>query len=315
MSDPRLPSPLQRLEWSRLSGVQLWVKRDDLIHPIISGNKWRKLRGLFEATQVGLTAPQADPPWVVSFGGAYSHHLSALALCLERQGWRGLFLVRGEELNERSNLTLRYCAERGVKMRFVSRAHYQALRGRGWALSTEERTEWGVPDEALIIPEGGDSSLASSGCEALWPELSEQWIASQAQAQVSPPIDELWLCAGTGTTARGLLRGMPLACTTKVVVMSAVKGATQEEAQTLALARERRLHCEWVDERRFGGFARQTEALRTLRSEGIHETGVWIDPVYQPKLWWELIERRAQLQGKRVVWLHTGGARALCEQG
>jgi len=313
VSDPRLPSPLQRLEWSRLSGVQLWVKRDDLIHPIISGNKWRKLKGIFEATPGSPTSPQGEPTMVVSFGGAYSHHLSALALCLERQRWRGLFIVRGEELNERSNLTLRYCAERGVKMRFVSRARYQALRERGWSLTPEERAEWRIPEGAFTVPEGGDSPLASSGCEALWPELSAQWVERQAQAEHTPSIDELWLCAGTGATARGLLRGMPISSTTRVVVVSAVRGARREEAQTLRVAHEMGIGCEWVDERRFGGFGRQSEALIRLRAEGMEETGIWIDPVYQSKLWWELIERRDQLQGKRVVWLHTGGAQALSD--
>lgn len=300
MSALRLPSPLERLKWSRLEGLELWVKRDDLIHPVISGNKWRKLQGLFEDWR-------AEPPsLIVSFGGAYSHHLSALALCLEQRGWPGLFVVRGEELNEGSNLTLRYCAERGVRLQFVTRERYRQLRARGWLLSLQERVEWGLPEGILSLPEGGDAVSAERGCRAIWAELESQRSRHEA-------LDELWLCAGTGATARGLMMGMPYGCETKLVIISAVKGAHAQAQQTLAVAQARGLRCEWLDELRFGGFGRRTDALMRLRAEGIEETGVWVDPIYQPKLWWELLERRALLRGKRVVWLHTGGAQALCE--
>lgn len=309
MNQPILPSPLQRLKWKRFAGIDLWVKRDDLIHPIISGNKWRKLKGIFG--HGARWSERSQPSMILSFGGAYSHHLSALALCLEQYHCPGIFVIRGEELNPHSNLNLQFCAERGMRLIFVTRAQYRALRVRNWRLSSEERRAWNIDDQALILPEGGDAESAEIGCSEIWPELIAQTCRPSAQDHLAH-FDEIWLCAGTGATARGLMLGMPTGCQTKVVIISAVKGAKQQEAQALELAQQRDLTCEWVDES-FGGFGKRTPALMSLRQEGIYESTVWIDPIYQPKLWWALNERQQDLQGKRIVWLHTGGARSLCD--
>ena len=293
-----LPSPLEPVRFAPLSGVRLWVKRDDLIHPIISGNKWRKLKGLLE---------RPLPTQVVSFGGARSHHLPALACALSHTPHTSaLLVVRGDELSPQSNPTLRFCEAQGARLVFVSRERYRALRERGWALSEEERSAWGVSPSALILPEGGDAEVVREGCAELWRELETQWVRLN-----EGPLDELWLCAGTGATARGVMSAMPVGCSTRVVVVSAVKGAKREQATAERVAEARSLQLEWVDERRFGGFGRLTPEVEALRGRVEREAGLWVDRVYQPKLLAELIRRARALEGRSVVWLHTGGARAL----
>lgn len=302
-----LPSPLTRLDWAPLRGVELWLKRDDLIHPVISGNKWRKLKGLFAEGASALGAAEQ----VLSFGGARSHLLPALALALHKAGLKGLFVVRGEELNAESNPTLSYCARLGVELYFERRERYQALRERAWRPEPEELARWGATRGAFVLAEGGDAESARAGCAELWRELAAQWAALSAQQLGGAQLDELWLCAGTGATARGLLSGIPAGSRLKLQVISAVRGARREEAQTRALAATRSIELDWLDERRFGGFGRLSPELSALRERFIAETGLWIDAVYQAKLLWELIARRAALSGRRVIWLHTGGLREL----
>ena len=185
------------------------------------------------------------------------------------------------------------------------------MRERGWALSAEERALWRVDESALVLPEGGAGEHVSAGCAELWGELEAQWGELRERGEVQRELpSQLWLCAGTGATARGLLKAMPQGGPTRLVVVSALKGARRERAQTLELAQERGVCCEWSDEHS-GRFGQLTPALKALRASVTREADLWIDPVYQPKLLAELIRRHEALRGVELLWLHTGGARGL----
>ncbi|HEY9441301.1 MAG TPA: 1-aminocyclopropane-1-carboxylate deaminase, partial [Streptomyces sp.] len=157
---PRLPSPLQRAEDERFArhGVRLLLKRDDLIHPDLPGNKWRKLTPNL-AVSGGRT--------VLTFGGAYSNHLRATAAAGRLLGFPTVGVVRGDELAHRPlNPSLARCAADGMRLHFVDRAAYR------------RKTDPGVLDgllrlfgECYVVPEGGSNALAAQGCAELGREL------------------------------------------------------------------------------------------------------------------------------------------------
>ena len=266
-----LPSPLEKLY---LQGRDLWIKRDDLIHPIVSGNKWRKLQGFFQILAAG--------EHITTFGGAFSNHLPAAAFAAKHFGHPITGVVRGEELNASSNDLLKYCQAQGMALEFVSRSAFRSLRESGW-----------TGYSGRVLPEGGAGSHAKEGCGAIWKELAHE-------------PDHLVLASGTGTTVSGILAAMPPRCKTKVHVVSAVKGAHKECAavQQQALAKHIILH--WEDETHFGGFGKWSPSLLEEAENFEQTTGVPLDPNYNAKVWAYL--QRTSLQGK-VVWIHTGGVR------
>ena len=281
-----LPTPLTKLDI--LPGVNLWMKRDDLIHPIVAGNKWRKLAGFF------TDLPRHSQ--VLTFGGAYSNHLAAAATALQALGHEGIFVVRGDELHAHSSPVLSHCAQAGMQLRFISRQAYRQLREQAWQPSIEQLKTWQVSEKYKLLPEGGSGSHNDLGCAQLWQEL-----------QTQGSIDYLWLAAGTAGTVQGLIKAMPRDCPTRITVVSAVKGAHREAAQTQALAASKNIPLTWLDETQFGGFAKSNAQLQLNCDEFHKSTGIVLDPVYNAKVWWQL-QQSCPNHGK-VVWVNTGGLR------
>ena len=283
----RLPSPLQKL--NLLPDMDLWIKRDDLIHPVVSGNKWRKLAGF-----IAQLPPQAT---VLTFGGAHSNHLAAAATCLQVYGHKGIFVVRGQELGPDSSSVLQHCHKAGMQMQFIERATFRQLRENHWQPATAEILDWQLPTDIHILPEGGSGPHNRTGCQQLWQEIKTQNLP-----------DHIWLAAGTGGTARGLLHAMPSGSKIQMTVVSAVKGAHKEAAKTVAVARQKGILLHWLDETTFGGFAKTNAQLNQARQDFCQATDIPLDPVYNAKVWWHL--RYFQpLPAKKVLWLHTGGFR------
>ncbi|QPP10565.1 pyridoxal-phosphate dependent enzyme [Streptomyces bathyalis] len=190
---PLLPSPLQEIHDERFAGrgIRLLLKRDDLIHPRVPGNKWRKLvPNLRAAVEGGHTA-------LLTFGGAYSNHLRATAAAGRMLGLATVGVVRGDELARRPlNPSLARCAADGMALRFVSRSDYRRRRDPDFA----ERVLGGsaatrTAREAFRIPEGGSNSLAVHGCTALGEELRGR-------------TDVAAVACGTGGTLAGLAAGL-----------------------------------------------------------------------------------------------------------
>src|SRR5690606_2632408 len=154
---PLLPSPLREAVDGRFGrrGVRLLLKRDDLIHPELVGNKWRKL-----APNLGEAAGRT----VLTFGGAYSNHLRATAAAGRLLGLRTVGVVRGQELAGRPlNPSLARCAADGMRLHFVDRSTYRR--------KTEPETLAAVlraagAEDAYVVPEGGSNSAAVRGCRA-----------------------------------------------------------------------------------------------------------------------------------------------------
>jgi len=266
------PSPVQKLTVK--PELDLYIKRDDLIHPIVSGNKWRKLQGFFQI--LSLEEP------ITTFGGAFSNHLPAAAFAAKHFGHPITGVVRGEELNASSNALLAYCQAQGMALEFISRSAFRSLREGGW-------TEY----YGRVLPEGGAGSHAMEGCGEIWKELAHE-------------PDHLVLASGTGTTVSGILAAMPPHCKTQVHAVSAVKGANKECAALQQLALEKRITLHWEDEIHFGGFGKWSPSLLEEARKFEQTTGIPLDPNYNAKVWAYL--QRTSLQGK-VVWIHTGGVR------
>ena len=173
-------SILEEISSYSANSVKLFVKRDDLIHPFISGNKWRKLKYLIQTAQV------QNKKTLVTFGGAYSNHLLATACAAALKGFKSVGFVRGEELDA-SNHTLFLCEQFGMKMIFVDRISYlnKAALFEKYFSNNED---------AFFIDEGGRSDEAILGCSELIDELPQTF-------------DHIVLAAGTGSTFCGILKG------------------------------------------------------------------------------------------------------------
>lgn len=278
------PSPTERIQhtWPNLP-KELFMKRDDLIHPIVSGNKWRKLKGFFASH---------DGVGVLTFGGAHSNHLRATAFALHHANIPGIAVVRGNELHPASSPTLEFCQSKGLKLVFVRRSEYRALREANWQPTPAQKQLWGA-SRMRILPEGGAGAWTQLGCAEIWQEIAAEFIPHH-----------FVLASGTAATVQGILRAMDPGAETKVHVVSAVKGARREELATRALAEQKGIDLHWEDEVHFGGFGKSTAPLQQLVGRFEMDTGFAIDPIYNAKV---LNYLNNQMLKGSVIWLNTGG--------
>ncbi|MGN9792573.1 1-aminocyclopropane-1-carboxylate deaminase/D-cysteine desulfhydrase [Streptomyces sp. OZ13] len=270
---PRLPSPLQPVEDERFSrhGVRLLLKRDDLIHPDLPGNKWRKLAP-------NLRSAAGRP--VLTFGGAYSNHLRATAAAGRLLDFRTIGVVRGDELAGRPlNPSLARCAADGMRLLFVDRATYRAKDDPG-TLARILRTA--APDDVYVVPEGGSNAAAAAGCAGLGREL--RGLADVVAVACGTGGTLAGLAAGLGDGQRAL--GVPVL---KGGFLGATVRALQEEAFGGPSGN-------WsLDERfHFGGYARTTPELEAFAAAFGARHGLPVERVYVAKLLNALVELAAE---------------------
>ena len=292
------PHPL-----ARNRNVSLYVWRDDLYSPApgtaLQGNKVRKL-----APHLRGIASLAEPPLVVSFGGAYSNHISALATAGRLYGFPVVLFVRGEEAD---NSLLRRVERDGATLVKISRTEYRRKTDPAWiaARTGELAHRFGRPPEQIIVvPEGGTSPEAIASVGELYQDIEN--------ALGSSP-DYLCVSAGTGGTAAGLIAAA--AVSVRVEVYPALKGGWMRgEIERLLPSPAR---CTWgcIDDYHFGGYGRfpanwlvaQHGLAKTVR---LHPTLPLLEPVYTAKLFAGVSDRIAQglySPGSSVVVVHTGG--------
>lgn len=281
-----LYSPLQQLKHPKLA--QLWIKRDDLIDPYISGNKWRKLKYILQEA----IAQQKNH--LVTFGGAYSNHLVATAAAAARSGLKATAFVRGEQVN---NEMLVLCRLYGMELIFTDRNAY-----RDKAACYEQY--FANNDQTYFIDEGGASVEAVRGCAEIIAELPEDTA-------------HIFCAAGTGTTAAGLLKGIQAAgLSTKLHVVPVLKGGSfianeifkyvPDSNDAVSAHEQLVLHTEY----HFGGYAKTQAPLVAFMRSFIALHGVLIDPVYTAKLFFaidDLADKNYFKPGEKVVAIHTGG--------
>jgi len=266
--------------------VELWLKRDDLLHPILSGNKWRKLKYILNHA-LSLSTEPTDT--LVSMGGAYSNHLHALAFVGAALGVKTLGLIRGEAPATLTP-TLIDLQNFGMTLKFVSRSEYRMLR--------EYRGHHDLPGlkkGQYWIPEGGAHALALQG-------------VGELLAEIALPFDTLCVPCGTGTSLAGLINQAP--ASVSVLGFAALKNAgflTDDVRQILT-----GIHNNWLINHDYhcGGFAKTTPALLAFMARFQSQTGIALEPVYTGKMLYGLyglIKSHYFKPGHRLVAVHTGG--------
>jgi 1-aminocyclopropane-1-carboxylate deaminase len=287
---PRLPSPLREAMDERFArqGVRLLLKRDDLIHPELVGNKWRKLVPNLQAA-TGRT--------IVTFGGAYSNHLRATAAAGRLLGLSTLGVIRGQELADRPlNPSLARCAADGMRLHFVDRSTYRR--------KTDPETLAGIlhaagAEDAYVVPEGGSNSLAVHGCQELGVELRGHG-----------GVDVAALACGTGGTLAGLAAG--LAPGQRALGFPVLKGgflAADIEALQEAAFGGRRGTWSLDDRFHFGGYARTTPELDAFADDFEHRHGLPVERLYVAKMLYGLValaQEGAFARGTTVAAVITG---------
>ncbi|WP_408646765.1 1-aminocyclopropane-1-carboxylate deaminase/D-cysteine desulfhydrase [Streptomyces carminius] len=261
---PRLPSPLTEIADERFArrGVRLLLKRDDLIHPDLVGNKWRKLVPNLRA------ALRSGEHTLLTFGGAYSNHLRATAAAGRLLGLATIGVVRGEELAGRPlNPSLARCAADGMRLHFVTRAAYRRRADPDWTARLRDRF-----GPFRLIPEGGSDAAAVRGAAGLGRELRGR-------------ADVVAVACGTGGTLAGLAAG--LADGQRAIGFAVLRGGfLGGEVERLQHAAFGGRRGDWRVEDRFhcGGFARTTGALEAFARDFRDRHGLPdLDRVYVAK--------------------------------
>lgn len=275
--------------------LKLAVLRLDCVHPEIQGNKWFKLR-------LNLAkALDADCKKVISFGGAYSNHLTALAAAGSALGLETVGIVRGE-IVEPLNPVIRFLKSKNMRLIPVSRSDYR--RKDELSFQKELLQEFGP---AYLIPEGGSNELGVRGCEDI-----AQHIASVL------PVDDktiVALACGTGTTMAGIVNGFrKLNTSNSVLGVSVLKApgylADAVGRKSARLAAANSLSWSVVDDYHCGGYGKNTPALAQFMAEYQGQHDLPLEHVYTGKLFFALesmIKKNAFPPGSQICALHTGG--------
>jgi len=287
---PLTLQPLHIVDYDVL-GVQVHLLRMDLIHPQLSGNKWFKLReNLRHAKESGCKR-------VISFGGAFSNHLHALAWAGHTLQMPTLGVVRGEAAYA-ANPTLTDATRWGMELKFVSRKEYQKRDSEAYLSELRLR----YPD-SWIVPEGGSNTLALAG-------FADMFAAPCWRQQAMP--DLLVAACGTGGTLAGLISAVPSAV--KVLGIPVLKGAAFLEQDIEALLRGASAGAgkEWyLDlEGHEGGYAKLSPELIEFMTWFETKTNIELDPVYTGKMMFrlhKLILRGTFCRGTSIVAVHSGG--------
>lgn len=266
----KLPSPLVELHDERVTaaGVRLLLKRDDLLHPDVPGNKWRKLKDNL------ATARDQGHRRLLTFGGAYSNHLRATAAAGRYFGFDTVGVVRGEE-HRPLNESLAYAERQGMRLTYLDRATYRR--------KTEPDVLAGLADRfgvCYVVPEGGSNGLAARGCAEL-------------PAEITGGFDVLCCACGTGATLAGFAAG--LGPGQRAIGFTVLKGGGFLEPEVRRLQREAfgaetrnwSLDCDFP----FGGYARRTAELDAFIEDFRKRHGVTLDWVYEAKMMYGLLQR------------------------
>jgi 1-aminocyclopropane-1-carboxylate deaminase len=286
--EPLLPSPLTELNDDRLTrhGVRLYLKRDDLIHPEIPGNKWRKLKyNLAAAWERGATT-------LLTFGGAYSNHLRATAAAGYYFGFRTIGIVRGEP-HVPLNDSLAFAVERGMELAYLDRTSYRNKNSPEMLAYLQQ--EFG---DFYLIPEGGSNALALYGCREL-------------PGEIDIPFDVICCPSGTGATVAGISWG--LADEQRAIGFAVLKGGSFLVDEVTELQRSacgEPLHNWTIDaDYHQGGFARRTPELNSFIESFEDRHGLRLDWVYVAKMMYgvfSLVEQGAFKPDSTVVATVTG---------
>ncbi|RZK00530.1 MAG: 1-aminocyclopropane-1-carboxylate deaminase/D-cysteine desulfhydrase [Flavobacterium sp.] len=267
--------------------IEVFIKREDLIHPFVSGNKFRKLKyNLLQAKKENHTT-------LLTFGGAFSNHIAAVAMAGKLEGFQTIGIIRGDELAHKieDNPTLKFANENGMQFEFVSRTAYSKKTDIDFLEVL--KLKFG---SFYLIPEGGTNALAVKGCEEIL--IKEDAVFNYVCCAV-----------GTGGTISGLINSaLP---NQKVLGFPALKGDfLQNEIRNFAQ------HDNWqlIADYHFGGYGKITQELVVFLNQFSEKTKILLDPIYTGKMVFgviDLIQNNYFPNNSKILIIHTGGLQGI----
>lgn len=265
----------------------LYIKRDDLLHPHISGNKFRKLYYNLQK------AKEDNYSTLLTFGGAFSNHILAVAAAGKENGIKTIGIIRGEELrdNVSSNPTLNKAREFGMVFDFVSREDYRNKKEEAFVQRLKDKF-----GNFYLLPEGGTNNLAVKGCE----EILEENDAD---------FDFICCAVGTGGTISGIVNSSKVS--QQVLGFPALKGDFLTEDICKFVTQS---NWELVTDYHFGGYAKVTGGLVEFINDFYRKFQVPLDPIYTGKMAFgvlDLIEKKKFPKGSKILMIHTGGIQGI----
>lgn len=269
------------------NGITVAIRREDLIHPFVSGNKFRKLKyNLLQAKAENQTT-------LLTFGGAFSNHIAAVAFAGKEHNFKTIGIIRGEELRDKiqENPTLKFAQENGMQFEFVSRNNYSNKENPDFI--EELKQKFG---SFYLIPEGGTNNLAIKGCEEILTEEDSQF-------------DYICCAVGTGGTISGLINSaLP---NQKVLGFPALKGDfLREEICKFAKSDNWQL----ITDYHFGGYGKVNLDLINFINNFTESNNIPLDPVYTSKMAFgvlDLIAKDYFPSNSKILLIHTGGLQGI----
>ncbi|MBE9575183.1 1-aminocyclopropane-1-carboxylate deaminase/D-cysteine desulfhydrase [Flavobacterium proteolyticum] len=279
---------IQEIKQQFPNNIQLFIKREDLLHPIISGNKFRKLKyNIQEAKRLGHTT-------LLTFGGAFSNHILAVAGAGAEFGFKTIGIIRGEELENKihENPTLAKAQELGMQFHFVSRTAYRDKESSSFISFLCEKF-----GNFYLVPEGGTNDLAIKGCEEILTSEEKSYFTHIACA------------VGTGGTISGLINSSTEE--QQLIGFSSLKGAFLSE-----VIRNFVVKTNWSisDAYHFGGYGKVNDELIQFLNSFYTQTSIPLDPVYTGKMVFGIldwIEKGYFPPNAKILIIHTGGLQGI----
>jgi len=277
----------QKIELPEQLGISLYLKREDRIHPVISGNKYRKLKyNILEAEKLGYEK-------LLSFGGAFSNHIAAVASVGQEFGFKTIGVIRGEELQSKieDNPTLNYAKNCGMQFKFIDRETYREKTSKAFIENLKKDF-----DHFYLIPEGGTNELAIKGCEEIL-------------AVKDLDFDFVCCSVGTGGTIAGLINCSK--SSQQVLGFPALKGGFLKNEITKFAKKS---NWNLVTDYHFGGYAKVSKELIDFINEFKDKNEIQLDPVYTGKMMYgvmDLIQKGFFPKGSKILAIHTGGLQGI----
>ncbi|RKR09175.1 1-aminocyclopropane-1-carboxylate deaminase [Flavobacterium sp. 90] len=269
------------------NNISLTIKREDLIHPFVSGNKFRKLKyNLLQAKAENKTT-------LLTFGGAFSNHIAAVAYAGKEQGFKTIGIIRGEEIFDKieENPTLKFAQENGMQFEFVTREDYRHKSETSFIEKLKEKF-----GDFYLVPEGGTNELAVKGCEEI---LTEK----------DAVFDYVCCAVGTGGTISGLINSA--LSHQKVLGFPALKGDFLTDEIRIFAKKD---NWNLISDYHFGGYGKINLELIEFINAFFEENKVPLDPIYTGKMVFgviDLIHKNYFPAGSKILLIHTGGLQGI----
>ena len=267
--------------------IALYIMRDDLLHPLISGNKYRKLKyNLIEAKKINAKS-------IITFGGAYSNHILAVAAAGNEYGFNTIGIIRGEELEDKAgeNPTLEFAKKLGMKFIFITREEYRNKNNKGFLKNLIS-----MEDNYYVIPEGGTNKLAIKGCEEILTKDLHHFT-------------HVCCAVGTGGTITGIINSSH--DSQKILGFSSLKGDFLSEQISNFVSKN---NWKVITDYHFGGYGKVNDELITFMNSFYEETHIPLDPVYTGKMVYgvtDLLKKDYFPENAKVLIVHTGGLQGI----